>query len=69
MDQVQNASQFLIRSVQQSVYSEEIEDINLQKESRIPLDHQLRLYIDENGLLQSGSRIDNASIFTLDDRP
>ncbi|XP_063418336.1 uncharacterized protein LOC134700764 [Mytilus trossulus] len=60
--EIQNASLVLIRNVQQTIFMNEIRNIVSKDTNRLPIVRQLRLYIDEKGLLRSGGRIDNALV-------
>ncbi|CAG2251683.1 unnamed protein product [Mytilus edulis] len=62
VDKIQNASLVLIRNVQQTIFMNEIRNIVSKDTNRLPIVRQLRLYIDEKGLLRSGGRIDNALV-------
>ena len=60
--EIQNASLTLLRNVQEVVFKNEFMNIISKDSKRLPIMRQLRLYIDDKGLLRSGGRIDNAAV-------
>ena len=60
VEEIQNASIQWIKTVQESAFQEEIKSINSDRKMAIV--RQLRLFIDKNGILRSGGRINNAHI-------
>ncbi|XP_071169838.1 uncharacterized protein [Mytilus edulis] len=62
VDEIQNASLVLIRNVQQTIFMNAIRNIVSKDTNGLPIVRQLRLFIDEKGLLRSGGRINDALV-------
>jgi len=59
------ASMKWLQAIQQEVFSEEIANLQKQPQNRLPLVRQLRLFLDDSGLLRCGGRIHNAPLSEL----
>ncbi|KAL5009405.1 hypothetical protein ScPMuIL_014986 [Solemya velum] len=61
-EEMKEASVTLLRAVQRKSYIKEMDNLKSINTKRLPLVKQLRLYLDNNGLLRCGGRINNAPI-------
>lgn len=58
----ENALNIIIKSVQQETFPDEIDCLNSSSTKRTTLVRQLKLYLDDNGLLRCAGRIHNAPV-------
>ncbi len=63
--EIQEAEQKWILATQSLFYAKEISSLKSKSPNRLPLTRQLRLFLDENGLLRCGGRIHNAPVDEL----
>ena len=60
--EIKRAEHLWIKAIQTDTYAQELQTLNKKTKKVIPLIQQLRLFVDEDGLLRCGGRLQNADV-------
>ena len=60
--EIKRAEHLWIKAIQTDTYGQELQTLNKKTKKVIPLIQQLRLFVDEDGLLHCGGRLQNADV-------